>query len=970
LLRQRPAQARAAPALALVGLYVLALFAASPARADPRFVWETLDTPHFEIHYHQGEFLLALKVARLAEEAHTRLAPVLAHQPTERCQLVVQDDTDFANGNATPLYYNLIHAYAPPPDPRSTLSDFDDPVWQLVSHEYTHILHLDTVHGVASIFNSVFGKLWIPNGVQPTWLIEGMAVLSESRVTSGGRIRSALEDMSARAMILDGIFPDIDELSNPTLKYPRGDIPYTVGGRLLDYIEDHYGAGALRDLSYDYADRVVPLAMNLNAQTALGKTWLDLYDEYRGDERERALALQRSVRAEGETPIERLTRLGEVTRSPRWRLDGKALFYSSVGPDRLPELRELELPACCDFARMPRGQTYPDDRRILENYGDSNLAIAPDGTIVYSRPQLFQQFETIEDLYRFDPRTGDISRLTRGARASEPDVAPDGSVVFIQRLSAGRTAVSVLAPGESAPRVLFEDPQHAVVAAPHWSPSGNAVVFLRHGESWNLHWITRDGDGLTALTSGRALDRDPSFSPDGRYILFASDRSGIFNIYALRLSDRRLFAVTNVVIAAFEPVLSPDMSQLAMVTYSSSGYDIARMPFDESKLRLVDTPAVTDFNRPPPTPAPPADIYPSRPYNPFPSLLPKWWLPYMSADASGTTFGVVTGGSDVVDRHDYAATVWWSVQGQTPGWSLRYTNHTLYPDISITSSRDLVVPPGYTDNLEHDDQVGIFASFPFNEYERAWSLGVGYDLIHLGYGGGPDSHPPDGRVSRFTAQLSYSDAFRFVRSVSAEQGQTFSITFRVADPAFGSDFAYRQLSASFTRYFAMPWTWNDVPLHHAVAFRIAGGVSRGDLSERHLYGLGGFGQSNLIDTLINQASAPTTVLRGFEPGAFAGESYVAATVEYRFPLLEIERGFWTLPLYLRQLHAAVFSDAGDAFTLRDHDFRLNVGAGAELRAELVLGWYLPTTLRLGCAHGVTRSPDSILDCYAALGGIF
>ena len=34
-------------------------------KADPRYIWETLDTPHFEIHYHQGEFLLALKVARL-----------------------------------------------------------------------------------------------------------------------------------------------------------------------------------------------------------------------------------------------------------------------------------------------------------------------------------------------------------------------------------------------------------------------------------------------------------------------------------------------------------------------------------------------------------------------------------------------------------------------------------------------------------------------------------------------------------------------------------------------------------------------------------------------------------------------------------------------------------------------------------------------------------------------------------------
>ena len=43
---------------------------------------------------------------------------------------------------------------------------------------------------------------------------------------------------------------------------------------------------------------------------------------------------------------------------------------------------------------------------------------------------------------------------------------------------------------------------------------------------------------------------------------------------------------------------------------------------------------------------------------------------------------------------------------------------------------------------------------------------------------------------------------------------------------------------------------------------------------------------------------------------------------------------------------------------------------AELRAEVVLGYILPTDVRFGCAHGLERSPNSILDCYAALGGVF
>jgi hypothetical protein len=66
----------------------------------------------------------------------------------------------------------------------------------------------------------------------------------------------------------------------------------------------------------------------------------------------------------------------------------------------------------------------------------------------------------------------------------------------------------------------------------------------------------------------------------------------------------------------------------------------------------------------------------------------------------------------------------------------------------------------------------------------------------------------------------------------------------------------------------------------------------------------------------------------------------------------------------------VFTDAGDAFNFGHGDFRLHAGAGAELRAEVVLGWILPTDLRFGCARGLESSPLATLDCYAALGGVF
>ena len=46
---------------------LLLLLALPAAALDPRFDWQTLETPHFEIHYHQGLYGYAQKVARAAE---------------------------------------------------------------------------------------------------------------------------------------------------------------------------------------------------------------------------------------------------------------------------------------------------------------------------------------------------------------------------------------------------------------------------------------------------------------------------------------------------------------------------------------------------------------------------------------------------------------------------------------------------------------------------------------------------------------------------------------------------------------------------------------------------------------------------------------------------------------------------------------------------------------------------------------
>ncbi len=59
------------------------------------------------------------------------------------------------------------------------------------------------------------------------------------------------------------------------------------------------------------------------------------------------------------------------------------------------------------------------------------------------------------------------------------------------------------------------------------SPSGNEIVFSLMGD---LYVLPIAGGEAKRITSGPAYDVQPRFSPDGKSIAFASDRSGIENL--------------------------------------------------------------------------------------------------------------------------------------------------------------------------------------------------------------------------------------------------------------------------------------------------------------------------------------------------------------------------------------------------------------------------------------------------------
>src|SRR4029077_5318688 len=137
--------------------------------------------------------------------------------------------------------------------------------------------------------------------------------------------------------------------------------------------------------------------------------------------------------------------------------------------------------------------------------------------------------------------------------------------------------------------------------------------------------------------------------------------------------------------------------------------------------------------------------------------------------------------------------------------------------------------PGYY----YERAVGgsIEAAFPFSQVERQQEISLSYSLENLSVDRNPLNVPTSpGLLAAATLTWSYSDARRFVRSISSEMGQRFSLSLRVSDPALGSDFSFWQATAFASKYLALPWSTRGVPWHHVLALRGSFGVSNGDLS--------------------------------------------------------------------------------------------------------------------------------------------
>jgi TolB protein len=126
--------------------------------------------------------------------------------------------------------------------------------------------------------------------------------------------------------------------------------------------------------------------------------------------------------------------------------------------------------------------------------------------------------------------------------------------------------------------------------APAWSPDGHKLLLTLGGSAGNpnLYVLDLASQQVTRLTDGPSIDTEGAWASDGQSVYFTSDRSGGPQIYRIGVEPgARPRRITFGGAYNARPRLSPDGTQLVMVTQDGPNYRIAVQDLASSTVRIL-----------------------------------------------------------------------------------------------------------------------------------------------------------------------------------------------------------------------------------------------------------------------------------------------------------------------------------------------------------------------------------------------
>ncbi|KHD89761.1 MAG: hypothetical protein OM95_01425 [Bdellovibrio sp. ArHS] len=964
----------------LLLLSIISLFSPlsrAQLEVPPDIQWKTLKTPHFEVIFNAKQQDLGLLYAEKLEKAYAELRSYF-HSLPEKTIVIINDKTDVTNGYATRIPYPHIMAYPVLPGPEESLADTGDWAFELLAHEYTHILNFEPANGIMKPLRFVFGNIIAPNILLPTWWKEGVAVEMETRLGNHGRLRSFYQDATIRAMVEDQTFHsyDIAEVNEVIPTWPEGMRPYLFGSLMWSQMFSEKGLHIAKDLNERQGGRV-PYFIETPAKEILGMNYTAQYND---------MLNEVAVRAQNQLKTIREVKVTNV-------IIPKNTFISVTAPSISPDGKHLAVVTEDDansraikiITRETAAQSFLDAKSAdtVEKFNQDFTPSAqqdgpPTGSIqriswfpnsakiVYDKIDYVNRIERYSDLHTYDLNTKKAERLTTHLRGREPAVSPDGKAIVFVKLEGGKTHLGVLREQDGSwteQTVYSPDFQQRISYPLFWNEDVLLFSLRKVDGSEHLYSHSLSTQKTDVLFPQYKNVRFAKKTPEG--LLFTSGNSGVLNLYLADPSLKTARPITNTLTAFFTADYDPLSKDLFATHMTSQGPKVVAIPASEWQNTPSQIPEVNGLmaDRYPPIAPNEKSLEEARAalsqsslqdYSPYGYLWPQYWMPFVSGSSSET--GIIltaqTSGFDPLKKHSYTLIGSWDTglnRGSLLGTYLNQT--TALPWTTLAYKRSSYLGTVTNELNDYGLAAALLPSmFWISKYTN---LQIGWQYLER------ETTTTETKRTGPYVMLSHANYSKAGAQISPETG---------GGAYLGAyDYLEQEGYLSHSQFLAGGEVYLSryLPKHHALMLRTNAAYTPEKVSA--IYGV-----STEPLVFIPDSPLPQYILRGYKRGQLFGKNMWVVNAEYRLPVLDFYRGSGTDPLFLRRLSAAIIADGAAADGLFVNDIRSIYesvdmkrwfwSSGLELKLETTLGYVIPVSLVVGyyMAFNTPSGPEGVI----------
>lgn len=246
--------------------------------------------------------------------------------------------------------------------------------------------------------------------------------------------------------------------------------------------------------------------------------------------------------------VQQITNHGGIVISPSMSQDGRYLVYSLIGSSA---------------SKKRNNDLYLMDMRTKETKIISNRDGVNSGAIFLTGGKSIALTLTVSgnaEIYEMNVESKELRKITNHFSADvDPSITYDGTLMTFLSDRPGKAMIYTMDPRGTESNVKRISFVGQFNATPRFSPDGKEIVFSSWlDNSFDLFRISSDGQGLSRLTKDFGSNEDPSYSNDGEFIAFTSQRvisrvKADQNIYIMDRDGGILGAIT----AGFGNCISP-----------------------------------------------------------------------------------------------------------------------------------------------------------------------------------------------------------------------------------------------------------------------------------------------------------------------------------------------------------------------------------------------------------------------------